>query len=153
MGSGADRRLGAGFQSVRDIDAPFYGSTGNGSLNKPAVGIMPAFTGDGYRLVGGGGGVFDFGSAGFYGSGVTHAGEGPPGATMASRVVSRVCLTPSASRLSPNEVLRRPVEASWGRSATSSGGTWAVSPLDVNFPLATLGRLVTIVTAGISSRS
>ena len=48
--------------------APFLGSTGALTLNKPVVGmgVMPA--GDGYDLAASDGGVFTFGSAQFYGS-------------------------------------------------------------------------------------
>jgi hypothetical protein len=48
--------------------APFYGSTGGMTLNKPVVGMASAPKSQGYWLVASDGGVFTFGSAGFYGS-------------------------------------------------------------------------------------
>jgi hypothetical protein len=48
--------------------APFYGSTGNISLNKPIVGMAGTPDGGGYWLVASDGGIFSYGDAGFYGS-------------------------------------------------------------------------------------
>ena len=49
---------------------PFYGSTGNISLNKPVVAMTSTSPIDsgGYREVASDGGIFDYGDAGFYGS-------------------------------------------------------------------------------------
>lgn len=43
-------------------DAPFYGSAGNISLNRPIVGIDSAPGGGGYWLVASDGGVFSYGA-------------------------------------------------------------------------------------------
>ena len=48
--------------------APYYGSTGSLSLQRPVVGITPTATGAGYWLVASDGGVFSFGDATFEGS-------------------------------------------------------------------------------------
>ncbi len=48
--------------------APFYGSTGSLTLNKPIVGITPTPTGQGYWLFASDGGVFSYGDAQFHGS-------------------------------------------------------------------------------------
>jgi hypothetical protein len=49
---------------------PFYGSTGNITLNKPVVAMTATSPHDsgGYREVASDGGIFDYGDAGFYGS-------------------------------------------------------------------------------------
>ncbi len=53
--------------------APFYGSTGNLTLNEPVNGMAVAPNGAGYWFVAGDGGVFAFGGASFFGSvGGTH---------------------------------------------------------------------------------
>ncbi|HEY3810027.1 MAG TPA: glycoside hydrolase family 43 protein, partial [Acidimicrobiales bacterium] len=49
-------------------DAPFYGSTGGLTLNKPIVGMAATPDGRGYWLVASDGGIFAFGDAQFYGS-------------------------------------------------------------------------------------
>ncbi len=48
--------------------APFYGSTGGMTLNKPIVGMAATPDGGGYWLVASDGGVFSYGDAQFYGS-------------------------------------------------------------------------------------
>jgi hypothetical protein len=48
--------------------APFYGSTGGTTLNKPVVGMAATPDGGGYWLVASDGGVFSYGDATFYGS-------------------------------------------------------------------------------------
>ena len=48
--------------------APFLGSTGSITLNKPIVGMSVMPGGDGYDLVASDGGIFNYGSAQFYGS-------------------------------------------------------------------------------------
>ena len=47
--------------------APFYGSTGNLTLNRPVVGMAPTSDRMGYWFVAGDGGIFSFGDAQFYG--------------------------------------------------------------------------------------
>jgi hypothetical protein len=69
---GLDRTTGgywlvASDGGVFSFNAPFMGSTGNITLNKPVVDIAPLSDGSGYRLVASDGGVFDF-NAPFYGS-------------------------------------------------------------------------------------
>ena len=49
-------------------NAPFYGSTGGITLNKPIVGMAATPDNRGYWLVASDGGVFAYGDAGFYGS-------------------------------------------------------------------------------------
>ncbi|HEY4947628.1 MAG TPA: hypothetical protein VII19_06990 [Acidimicrobiales bacterium] len=49
-------------------DANFYGSTGNMTLNKPIVALVPTVDGQGYWLVASDGGIFSYGDATFYGS-------------------------------------------------------------------------------------
>ena len=57
-------------------DAPFEGSTGALTLQKPIVGMAATPSGNGYWLVASDGGVFAFGDAPFYGSeGATHLNE------------------------------------------------------------------------------
>jgi hypothetical protein len=48
--------------------APFYGSTGSITLNRPIVGMAGTPDGGGYWLVASDGGIFSYGDAGFYGS-------------------------------------------------------------------------------------
>jgi hypothetical protein len=48
--------------------APFYGSLGGQTLNKPIVGIAPTINGGGYWLTAADGGVFGFGNAAYLGS-------------------------------------------------------------------------------------
>jgi hypothetical protein len=48
--------------------APYYGSTGGMTLNKPVVGMAATSDGGGYWLVASDGGVFSYGDAAFYGS-------------------------------------------------------------------------------------
>ena len=48
--------------------APFYGSTGGITLNKPIVGMAATPDGGGYWLVASDGGIFSYGDAQFYGS-------------------------------------------------------------------------------------
>ncbi len=48
--------------------APFYGSTGGMTLNKPIVGMAATQDGGGYWLVASDGGIFGYGDAQFYGS-------------------------------------------------------------------------------------
>jgi hypothetical protein len=48
--------------------APFYGSTGGMTLNKPIVGMAATPDGGGYWLVASDGGIFSYGDAQFYGS-------------------------------------------------------------------------------------
>ena len=50
-------------------DAPFYGSMGAVTLNRPIVAMLPSDSGRGYWLLAEDGGIFTFGDAGFYGSG------------------------------------------------------------------------------------
>ena len=49
-------------------DAVFHGSSGCIVLNKPIVGMMSTFDGNGYWLVASDGGIFSYGDTGFYGS-------------------------------------------------------------------------------------
>lgn len=49
-------------------DAPFYGSTGNITLNKPIVGMAATPSGNGYWFVASDGGIFAYGDAPFFGS-------------------------------------------------------------------------------------
>ena len=57
-------------------NAPFEGSTGNLTLQKPIVGMAATPTGSGYWLVASDGGVFAFGDAPFLGSeGATHLNQ------------------------------------------------------------------------------
>jgi hypothetical protein len=49
-------------------DAPFLGSTGAMTLNKPIVGMAATPDGKGYWLVASDGGIFSFGDAPFLGS-------------------------------------------------------------------------------------
>ena len=49
-------------------DAPFFGSMGGMTLNKPVVGMAATPDGQGYWLVASVGGIFAFGDAGFFGS-------------------------------------------------------------------------------------
>jgi surface antigen len=56
--------------------APFYGSTGSLSLQRPVVGITPTTARSGYWLVASDGGMFSFGDAGYYGS-IPGLGLGP----------------------------------------------------------------------------
>ena len=48
--------------------APFYGSTGSLTLNRPIVGMAATPDGGGYWLVASDGGIFNYGDAQFYGS-------------------------------------------------------------------------------------
>jgi hypothetical protein len=48
--------------------APFYGSTGSITLNKPVVGMSANAGGTGYWFVASDGGIFAFGHAAFRGS-------------------------------------------------------------------------------------
>ena len=48
--------------------APFFGSTGNLTLNRPVVGMAPTSDRLGYWFVAGDGGIFSFGDAQFHGS-------------------------------------------------------------------------------------
>ena len=48
--------------------APFLGSMGGVTLNRPMVNMAADFTGLGYWLVAGDGGVFSFGDSQFFGS-------------------------------------------------------------------------------------
>ena len=57
-------------------DAGFYGPTTNLTLNRPVVGMASTPDGGGYWLVASDGGVFNFGDAGFFGSGVGALGTG-----------------------------------------------------------------------------
>ena len=67
--SGAGYRLVAGDGGLFAFgDAPFYGSTGNITLNRPVVGMATTPDGKGYWLVASDGGLFAFGDAHFYGS-------------------------------------------------------------------------------------
>jgi len=50
------------------FDAPFYGSTGNLSLNQPVNGMAVTADGGGYWFVASDGGLFAFGDATFHGS-------------------------------------------------------------------------------------
>jgi hypothetical protein len=61
-------------------DAPFDGSAGNRTLNRPIIGISPAPFGSGYTLAASDGGVFTFGGADFNGS---TGGDPPPSAMVA----------------------------------------------------------------------
>jgi hypothetical protein len=81
----ADRATGgywlvAADGGVFSFDAPFYGSTGNLTLNEPVVGMESDMSGTGYRFVASDGGIFDFGSSEYYGSAVAQprAGFLPP---------------------------------------------------------------------------
>ena len=66
-------------------DAPFYGSTGGLTLNRPVVGMASTPDGRGYWLVASDGGVFAFGDAPFYGS---------PGGLHLNRPVVGMAATP-----------------------------------------------------------
>ncbi len=50
------------------FDAPFYGSTGSLTLNKPVNGMTYTPSGNGYFFVASDGGIFAFGDAAFAGS-------------------------------------------------------------------------------------
>ena len=50
------------------FDAPYFGSTGGLSLNRPVNGMAATANGHGYWLVASDGGLFAFGDAGFHGS-------------------------------------------------------------------------------------
>ena len=58
--------------------APFYGSTGSLTLQRPVVGMTPTDNRTGYWLVASDGGVFSFGDANFFGS-VPSLGIAPAG--------------------------------------------------------------------------
>jgi len=60
--------LAASDGGVFSFNAPFYGSTGNLTLNQPVVGITSTPHGGGYRFVARDGGIFDYGTATFQGS-------------------------------------------------------------------------------------
>jgi hypothetical protein len=49
-------------------DAPFEGSAGNVSLAAPVLAMAATPSGHGYWLLGGDGGVFSYGDAGFFGA-------------------------------------------------------------------------------------
>ncbi len=67
--TGAGYRLVAGDGGLFAFgQAPFYGSTGNITLNRPVVGMATTPDGRGYWLVASDGGLFAFGDAPFYGS-------------------------------------------------------------------------------------
>jgi hypothetical protein len=53
---------------IFSFNAPFYGSAGNITLNKPIVGMAATPDGKGYWLVASDGGIFSFGDASFHGS-------------------------------------------------------------------------------------
>src|SRR5258706_13004091 len=63
---GRGYRFVAGDGGVFAFDAPFLGSMGASTLNKPVVGMIPY--GNGYLMVAGDGGVFTFADKAFYGS-------------------------------------------------------------------------------------
>ena len=63
---------------IFSFTAPFYGSTGNIVLNKPIGGMETSPSGSGYRFVAADGGVFDFGTSGFFGTPVFAAPPAPP---------------------------------------------------------------------------
>ncbi len=73
--AGATNCAGSGYRFVASDggifafgSAPFNGSTGGTTLNKPIVGMAGTPSGDGYWLVASDGGIFAFGDAQFYGS-------------------------------------------------------------------------------------
>ena len=69
IGGGVGYRLVAADGGIFAFgDAPFYGSTGGLTLNKPIVGKAKTPSGKGYWLVASDGGIFSFGDAGFFGS-------------------------------------------------------------------------------------
>ena len=49
-------------------NAPFYGSTGDLTLNEPVVGMTASPSGHGYWFVASDGGIFNYGDASFHGS-------------------------------------------------------------------------------------
>jgi len=67
LADGLGYRLFATDGGVFDFNAPFYGSTGNISLNRPIIGGLDDAAGDGYWLIASDGGVFSF-NAPFLGS-------------------------------------------------------------------------------------
>ena len=74
VSDGSGYRLVAADGGVFSYDAPFYGSAGRLTLNKPVIAGLNNNSYDGYWLVAADGGVFTYGPAGetmpFYGSGV-----------------------------------------------------------------------------------
>ncbi|MGH8972193.1 MAG: TolB family protein, partial [Acidimicrobiia bacterium] len=67
-GAGAGYWLVASDGGVFAFGAPFFGSTGAQTLNRPIVGGSSSPTGAGYWFVASDGGVFSFGDARFFGS-------------------------------------------------------------------------------------
>ena len=67
---------------IFSFNAPFFGSTGNLTLQRPVVGIVPTKDHGGYWLDASDGGVFAFGATQFYGSipglGIHPYGSGSP---------------------------------------------------------------------------
>jgi hypothetical protein len=74
--------------------APFYGSTGSLTLQRPVVGMTLTSDRGGYWLVASDGGVFAFGDAGFFGSipgmGYAPAGSGGNGKKLNAPIVGMV---------------------------------------------------------------
>ncbi len=65
---GSSYWLSASDGGVFGFGAPFHGSLGGVTLNKPVVGMASTLDGLGYWLVASDGGIFGFGDAAFYGS-------------------------------------------------------------------------------------
>jgi hypothetical protein len=66
-------------------NAPFFGSTGALTLQRPVTGITPTSDHGGYWLVASDGGIFTFGDAGFYGS-IPGLGLAPAGSSSSKRL-------------------------------------------------------------------
>ena len=113
-------------------DAPFYGSTGDVTLNRPINGMAATPSGAGYWMVASDGGLFAFGDAGFHGSaGGLNLPDPVVGMTPTSMgyrlVTSRgeVFSFGDAVRLRAESVTPRPVDPIVGIAGTPSGaGYW-----------------------------
>jgi hypothetical protein len=76
--------------------APFYGSTGALTLQRPVVGITPTANEGGYWLVASDGGIFAFGNAPYYGS-IPGIGLAPAGSSNPKRLNAPIVgMVPSA---------------------------------------------------------
>ena len=68
--NGSGYRFVASDGGIFCYNVPFEGSMGGQPLNQPVVGMATSGT-DGYWLIAGDGGLFTFGTAGFFGSPLT----------------------------------------------------------------------------------